>query len=151
MRCELRLSRRSGAGGGADGGANGGPVVQALSRRVRAGAGAAETYRCALVDVSELHAAEARSRRLHGELLQRTQEAESRSARLVRLHARVVGAEQGERERLARHLHDHLQQYLVAAKMQAHFARLSPPPRAPRRPPNWPTRSAGWSSWWTTP
>ena len=117
VRCELRLAAAPGA--------NGGPVVQALSRRVRAGAGAAETYRCALVDVSELHAAEARSRRLHGELLRRTQEAESRSARLVRLHARVVGAEQGERERLARHLHDHLQQFLVAAKMQAHFAKIS--------------------------
>ncbi len=99
-----------------------GRAVQALTRRLRHGG---EAFQVALVDVSEVHEARDRLGRVHDELLRRTQEAETRSALLARLHARVVQAEQNERERLARHLHDHLQQFLVAAKMQAHLLRLS--------------------------
>ena len=100
-----------------------GRAVQALTRRLRHGRGA--TFQAALVDVSEVREARDRLGRVHDELLRRTQEAETRSALLARLHARVVQAEQNERERLARHLHDHLQQFLVGAKMQAHLLRVS--------------------------
>ena len=100
-----------------------GRAVQALTRRLRHGRGG--TFQAALVDVSEIHEARDRLGRAHDELLRRTREAETRSALLARLHARVVQAEQNERERLARHLHDHLQQFLVGAKMQAHLLRVS--------------------------
>ena len=94
--------------------------VQALTRRLRHGR---EAYQTALVDLSEVHAAEGRLRRAHADLQARTEEAETRAGLLRRLHARVTRAEQAERDRLARHLHDHLQQFLVGAKMQAHHAR----------------------------
>ena len=96
--------------------------VQVLTRRLRHGA---DSFQTALVDVSEVHAAEAKLRRAHAELVVRTEEAEARAAMLRRLHARVAQVEQAERDRLARHLHDHLQQFLVGAKMQAHVARES--------------------------
>ena len=114
VRSELRLAVVD--RGGRDDGER---TVQFLTRRLRHGR---ETYQTALVDVSEVHAAEGKLRRAHAELLVRTEEAESRSAMLRRLHARVTKAEQAERDRLARHLHDHLQQFLVGAKMQAHVA-----------------------------
>ena len=114
--CDLRLAAP------APDPASAGRAVQALTRRLRHGRDAFQT---ALVDVSELHVAQTRLRRAHDELLRRTQEAETRSARLARLHARVVRAEQAERDRLARHLHDHLQQFLVGARMQAHLAEVN--------------------------
>ena len=110
VRAELRLADES----------DGGRPVQVLSRRLRDGR---ESYQTALVDVSEIHAAEGKLRRAHAELLARTEEAEATAALLRRLHARVTKAEQDERDRLARHLHDHLQQFLIGAKMQAHVAR----------------------------
>ena len=106
--CELRL-----AGDGTP------RPVQVLTRRLRRRPGAFQT---ALVDQSRARAAEAGLRAAQSDLLARTEQAESRAATLARLHARLVEAERTERERLARHLHDHLQQYLVAAKMQAEFA-----------------------------
>ncbi|NNJ25332.1 PAS domain-containing sensor histidine kinase [Alienimonas chondri] len=81
------------------------------------------SYQTALIDLTEQHAAAAQLHRLNEQLAARTREAEQRSDRLRRLHARVVEAEQAERRRLARHLHDNLQQELVAATMQAHIAR----------------------------
>ena len=110
VRAELRLADDT----------DGGRPVQVLSRRLRDGR---ESYQTALVDVSEVHAAEGKLRRAHAELLARTEEAEATAALLRRLHARVTKAEQAERDRLARHLHDHLQQFLIGAKMQAHVAR----------------------------
>ena len=50
---------------------------------------------------------------------QRTHEAERRADQLKRLAAELTQAEQRERRRLAEILHDHLQQLLVAAKMNA--------------------------------
>ena len=50
---------------------------------------------------------------------QRTREAERRADQLKRLAAELTQAEQRERRRLAEILHDHLQQLLVAAKMNA--------------------------------
>ncbi|QDT16220.1 PAS domain-containing sensor histidine kinase [Alienimonas californiensis] len=84
--------------------------------------GGAVSYQTALIDLTEQHAARDELSRLNEELEARTREAEERSERLARLHARVVEAEQAERRRLARHLHDNLQQELVAATMQAHIA-----------------------------
>lgn len=49
---------------------------------------------------------------------ERTEEAESRASQLRRLALELTNAEQRERRRLAQVLHDHLQQILVAAKMQ---------------------------------
>ena len=110
VRAELRLADA----------ADGGRAVHVLTRRLRHGR---ETYQAALVDVSQVRAAEGKLRRANAELLVRTEQAEARAVLLRRLHARVTKAEQAERDRLARHLHDHLQQFLIGAKMQAHVAR----------------------------
>ena len=112
VRNELRLAPRRG-------GDDRGVPVQLLSRPLRGGRGGFQT---AVVDLTEIREAEAGLRRAQAELLRRTEEAEARSAALARLHARVTRAERDERDRLARHLHDHLQQHLVAATMQAHIA-----------------------------
>ena len=81
-----------------------------------------ETCQTAMLDLTERRAADAEVARLHAALERRTALAESRAQKLRRLNARLTDAEQAERRRLARHLHDHLQQDLVAAKMQAHIA-----------------------------
>ena len=81
-----------------------------------------ENCQTALLDLTERRAADAEVARLHAALERRTALAESRAEKLRRLNARLTDAEQTERRRLARHLHDHLQQDLVAAKMQAHIA-----------------------------
>ncbi len=52
-----------------------------------------------------------------------------RSSQLARLTAELVQAEQRERRRLADYLHDHLQQFLVAARMQAYTLSSSTPRR----------------------
>ncbi|MFH5806525.1 ATP-binding protein [Alienimonas sp. DA493] len=88
-----------------------------------AGGGEADCCQTALIDLTEQHAVRDELHELNERLAARTREAEERSARLGRLHARVVDAEQAERRRLARHLHDNLQQELVAATMQVHLAR----------------------------
>ena len=83
---------------------------------------AGEFYQTALLDLTERHAADREVRRLHEALERRTELAESRAEKLRRLNARLTDAEQAERRRFARHLHDHLQQDLVAAKMQVQIA-----------------------------
>ncbi|MFB3902091.1 MAG: PAS domain S-box protein [Acidobacteriota bacterium] len=62
-------------------------------------------------------------RRLNQELesrvAQRTAEATQRAAQLQALAAELTNAEERERRRLAQILHDHLQQFLVGARMRA--------------------------------
>jgi PAS domain S-box-containing protein len=55
---------------------------------------------------------------LEKRVAERTEEAEQRATQLRLLASEVTDAEQRERRRLAELLHDHLQQILVAAKMQ---------------------------------
>lgn len=55
---------------------------------------------------------------LEKRVAERTAEAEQRAAQLRMLASELTDAEQRERRRLAEVLHDHLQQILVAAKMQ---------------------------------
>src|SRR5690606_10642276 len=56
--------------------------------------------------------------RLNQQLQLQTEQAETRAAQLRELAAALTNAEQHERQRLGRILHDHLQQWLIAAKMQ---------------------------------
>lgn len=60
---------------------------------------------------------------LEHRVAERTAVAAGRAAQLQRLAGQLMQAEQRERRRLARVLHDHLQQLLVAAKMQIPQAR----------------------------
>ncbi|MBK8905825.1 MAG: response regulator [Anaerolineaceae bacterium] len=65
-------------------------------------------------------AARAEVDRLNVELEQRVQQ---RTAQVRRLASELIGSEQSVRQRIARTLHDTLQQTLVAAKIQLHFLR----------------------------
>jgi signal transduction histidine kinase/CheY-like chemotaxis protein len=74
----------------------------------------------ALRDVTERKEAEDALRRARDELerrvQERTRELEHRARQLARLSSELTLAEQGERQRLAQMLHDHLQQLLAGAK-----------------------------------
>ncbi len=80
--------------------------------------------RCALVavDITDRRQAEERLKTLNETLEQRVVErtavAEQRAAQLRVLAAELTRAEEQERRRLAKVLHDHLQQLLVAARMK---------------------------------
>ncbi len=65
----------------------------------------------------------ARAQELPDEVQRTRAEAEQRDARLRELALELTYAEQRERQRLARLLHDHLQQYLVAARMHVEAGR----------------------------
>lgn len=69
------------------------------------------------IDITHLKKAEDKLREANMALEQRTIEAESRATELRLLAAELTHVEQRERRRLAGVLHDHLQQLLVAAKM----------------------------------
>jgi PAS domain S-box-containing protein len=70
----------------------------------------------AIIDLTERKRADARAADLAQALERRTTEAEQYASRLRALAAKLTEAESAERRRLARNLHDHLQQELVAAK-----------------------------------
>lgn len=79
------------------------------------------------VDVSELKRTEEQLKALNETLEQRVAErtavAEQQARQLRRLAAELTQAEQHERRRLAKILHDHLQQLLVAARLSIGLAR----------------------------
>ncbi|MFW6060036.1 MAG: PAS domain-containing sensor histidine kinase [Phycisphaeraceae bacterium] len=62
------------------------------------------------------------NRELEQRVAERTAEAEGRARQLEEVARQLSTAEQQERERIARTLHDHLQQLLVAAKMSLSMA-----------------------------
>lgn len=66
---------------------------------------------------------------------ERTAELENRARQLVRLTTELTTAEQRERRRLAEILHDHLQQLLVAARMQIEQLREEEAPLSESRSP----------------
>lgn len=63
------------------------------------------------------------NQKLEQRVAERTAEAETRAQQLHELARQLSTAEQRERERIARTLHDHLQQLLVAAKMALGMSR----------------------------
>ncbi len=96
------------------------------------------------LDITERVEMERQLRELNAELDRRVAEhtamAEQRAVQLRRLAAELTRAEQRERRRLARLLHDHLQQLLVGAKLninvlqkrvEAVYKAETPPPGAP--------------------
>jgi signal transduction histidine kinase/ActR/RegA family two-component response regulator len=90
-------------------------VTRSIAERERAEA--------ALRDAeAQLRAAQERFRRLSDEfdhrIRERTSDLHQREARLRSLATQIKRVEQRERQRLARLLHDHVQQLLVAAKMR---------------------------------
>jgi PAS domain S-box-containing protein len=82
----------------------------------RPAVGNLQSFRTVIIDLTERKRGEARTAELTAELERRTSEAEQHAARLKALAAKLVEAENTERRRLARNLHDHLQQELIAAK-----------------------------------
>lgn len=77
---------------------------------------------CAAVDLTERHEREQQLREFNRQLEERvearTAALRKQAVRLRNLAAELTAAEQRERRRLASLLHDHLQQLLVAAKLQ---------------------------------
>lgn len=67
-------------------------------------------------------ALEALAANLEREVAERTAEAEARADRMRRMAVRIATAEEQERQRIARLLHDHLQQHLAAAALHASVA-----------------------------
>lgn len=80
-------------------------------------------------DVSERQRAEEQLRRMTATLerrvAERTAEAERRAVKIRELASELTRTEQRERQRLARLLHDHLQQLLVAARLRVEALRNS--------------------------
>lgn len=70
------------------------------------------------VDITETKQAAQKLQELNEALLQRTLEVEQRAAQLRAVAAQLTQTENRERRRLALVLHDHLQQFLVAARMK---------------------------------
>jgi signal transduction histidine kinase/CheY-like chemotaxis protein len=104
--------------------------VHVITRVMRAAEGGSATFLMAIIDQrarSETIAAlEARGRQLRRaarELEARTTEAERANVTLRGLAREVNKAEQRERQRIARLLHDDLQQLLVSAKMRLAMSR----------------------------
>lgn len=58
---------------------------------------------------------------LENRVQQRTHQLEEQSEQLRRLALELIEAEEHQRKRLAQILHDHLQQFLIAAKMKLHL------------------------------
>jgi PAS domain S-box-containing protein len=89
---------------------------------LRDAAGEAATFTGACVDITDRKQAEANLRELNAVLDQRVQEQTSAllqsQDRLRQLTSQLAKAEQQERKRIAAVLHDHVQQFLVAAKMR---------------------------------
>ncbi|MFP4144242.1 MAG: ATP-binding protein [Phycisphaeraceae bacterium] len=118
---ELRLSSPGGA-----------PTpVQIISRPGRSDEGEV-VFRTAILDVTShqqtqraLHESEARRKQLEQALKLRQVEAQRKTDQLRALAAQLGEAEQRERQRLARLLHDHLQQLLAAARMHLALVRTS--------------------------
>ena len=84
-----------------------------------------------VADISERRRAEEQLRRMTAALerrvAQRTAEAERRAVKIRELASELTRTEQRERQRLARMLHDHLQQLLVAARLRVEMLRDRPP------------------------
>ncbi len=108
--------------------------VQLSSRPAPDPVEAVTHYRTAITDLRERKLAEQKLRERERELENlnqtleqrvemRTAEAHQRVAQLRRLASELTHAEQHERRRLAQILHDHLQQILVAAKIQVGLAK----------------------------
>jgi PAS domain S-box-containing protein len=99
--------------------------LDALGRFERDSSGKAIRNYGAMLDVTESKQAEAVLRRLNESLEQRvaerTAEIERKANELRALAAELTRAEQKERQRLAKILHDHIQQLLVAARMQVEW------------------------------
>lgn len=77
---------------------------------------------------------EALNRELEHKVAEATEVAENRAALLQSLASDLLGAEQRERRRLSRLLHDHLQQVLTAALMRAELLELQCGEDADARP-----------------
>jgi PAS domain S-box-containing protein len=92
-------------------------AVQVFSRSAASAGKEGPAYRTAVIDVSDRKLAEQRLQEVNETLRQRTLEAEQSVAQLRELAAELTHVEHRERRRLAQILHDHLQQLLVAAKL----------------------------------
>jgi len=80
-----------------------------------------------MIDVTERKHAELELARVHDALREHAHELERRTAQLQRLASELTNAEQRTRERLAKTLHDHLQQLLFSALMKVERAHLRSP------------------------
>jgi PAS domain S-box-containing protein len=102
------------------------PVSQVILCR-RGEDGAVEEFSTICRDITDLKQAELRLQTLNDTLerrvVERTEVAEQRASQLRALAAELTQAEQRERRRLAQILHDHLQQLLVAAKLNVGLLR----------------------------
>ncbi|MEX1081705.1 MAG: PAS domain S-box protein [Halofilum sp. (in: g-proteobacteria)] len=102
-------------------------LAEELAERVGLALDNARLYQAARREVAERERAERELRQLNDELEQRvaarTAETEQRAAQLRALTAELAQTEQRERRRLAQILHDHLQQLLVAGKLEIANAR----------------------------
>ncbi|MFN7983108.1 MAG: PAS domain-containing protein [Vicinamibacterales bacterium] len=80
-----------------------------------------------MLDVTDRKRAELELARAHDALREHTHELERQTAQLRRLASELTSAEQRTRERLAKTLHDHLQQLLFSALMKVERAHLHSP------------------------
>ncbi len=106
---ELRLRSRNG------------PIHVQMQGVVKSEDNMAKHWRLALVDITERMRMEKELRNARDELelrvKERTAQLEERAEQLSRLSMELTLAEQRERSRIAKVLHDHLQQLLVAARI----------------------------------